>query len=337
MITVVLSVYNTGAYLPKAMDTLMNQTLRDYEIIIVDDGSTDDSGAICDAQAEGRENVRVFHKPNGGLSSARNFGIEHANGDWIIFPDPDDWVEPNYLEGLVAIREKYQADLSVCGHFFFEQGCDHLWNETGKAAVFNAAQALDQLMQPKSFCGYAWNKLYSMDVIRKNDLRFDTELGMAQDLHFAFRYLRLCQRVAYDPTMPLYHYNRDTVGVTTYDAPLTPRKISGLKTYLKIAELAREEYPAIADEALGILCDTSLQYLYLYIFFKMDDDAVYQLLRKYLNDYFSYFLASPSYSAQRKLLGRVARVSPKGYYLLFQSKRVLFDTARKVTGKTRKV
>ena len=337
MITVVVSVYNTGEYLPKAMDGLLSQTYPDYEIIIVDDGSTDGSADICDAQAARSQRASVYHKPNGGLSSARNFGIEHAKGDYIIFPDPDDWVDAGYLQGLTDIRERHHADLSVCGHYFFEQGYDHLWNEGGKEVVLNTAEALDHLMQPKSFCGYAWNKLYSMDVIRKNHLRFDTELGMAQDLHFAFRYLRLCKRVAYDPTTPLYHYNRDTVGVTTYDSPLTPRKISGLKTYLKIAELAGDEYPAIRDESLGILSDTSLQYLYLYYFFKMKQPDTLKLIRGYQKEYFSYFLSSPSYSRQRKVLGKVARRSPRLYYMMFQSKRVLFDTARKLTGRQRKV
>lgn len=337
MITVVVSVYNTGEFLPKAMDTLLSQTYRDFEVIIVDDGSTDGSSQICDEQAARADFARVYHKPNGGLSSARNFGIEHAKGDFIIFPDPDDWVDPKYLEGLLAIRERHNADLSVCGHYFFEQGVDHLWNEGAKTEVFDAAGALYHLMQPKSFCGYAWNKLYSMEVIQKNNLRFDTELGMAQDLHFAFRYLRLCKRVAYEPELPLYHYNRDTVGVTTYDSPLTPRKISGLKTYLKIAELAHDEFPEIESEALGILSDTALQYLYLYYYFKMKEPQTFALLRGYQRDYFPYFLSSESYSSQRKLLGKVARVSPRLYYIMFQSKRVMFDTARKLTGRQRKI
>ena len=337
MITMVFSVYNTGEYLPKAMDTALAQTYKDYEIIIVDDGSTDGSGDICDEQAKRADNIRVFHKPNGGLSSARNFGIEHANGDFIIFPDPDDWLDPKYLEGLLEIREKHSADLSVCGHWFFENGSDYLWNENGREVILDAAGALDHLMQPASFCGYAWNKLYSMKVIKENGLRFDTELGMAQDVHFAFRYLRLCKRVAYEPGRPLYHYNRDTVGVTTYDSPLTPRKISGLKTYLKIAELAHDAYPEIEAESLGILSDPALQYLYMYYYFKMKDPETFALLRGYQKKYFNYFLASPSYSKQRKILGRVACKSPRLYYLMFQSKRVSFDAARKLTGKKRKI
>ncbi|MBR1497891.1 MAG: glycosyltransferase family 2 protein, partial [Oscillospiraceae bacterium] len=86
MITVVVSVYNTGQYLSKALDALLGQTYEDFELLIVDDGSTDDSGEICEREAKRSTKIRVFHKPNGGLSSARNFGIEHAAGEYIIFP-----------------------------------------------------------------------------------------------------------------------------------------------------------------------------------------------------------------------------------------------------------
>ena len=215
MITVVVSVYNTGKYLPKALDALLGQTEQNFEILLVDDGSTDGSGAACDQQAERSPKIQVFHKSNGGLSSARNLGIEHARGESIIFPDPDDWVEPNYLEHLLAIRDKYGADLSICGHYLTWNGTDSLWNPSATETTLDTGKAVALLMKTNSFCGYAWNKLYRMDVIREHGLRFDEELGMAQDLHFAFRYFQFCQTFAYDPA-PLYHYSRDNGGVNAY-------------------------------------------------------------------------------------------------------------------------
>ena len=332
MITVVMSVYNTGKYLAKAVDAMLAQTYRDFELFIIDDGSTDDSGAICDAQAARDDRFSVFHKPNGGLSSARNFGIEHAHGDFIIFPDPDDWVEANYLEQLLAIREREHADLSICGHYFDEGKNSTVWNAAAKPMVLDQDAALVQLMLPDSYCGYAWNKLYSMAVIRDNDLRFDLSLGMVQDLHFAYRYFQFCKVIAYDPT-PVMHYNRDSSGVTTYDSPLTPRKMSGLKTYLKIAELAHDVHPKIEAMSLSILADTSLQYMYFYYHSHMHEPETLALLRETFATYFPYFIADDVYSGQRKLLGRIARVSPRLYYILFQSKRSLYDFFRKLAGK----
>ena len=120
MITVVVSIYKVEKYLNKCLESLLNQTYKDFEIILVDDGSPDKCPVMCDEWGNRDPRIRVFHKENGGLSSARNCGIEHAKGEFIIFPDPDDWVELDYLERILALREEYDADLSICGHYYGE-------------------------------------------------------------------------------------------------------------------------------------------------------------------------------------------------------------------------
>ena len=109
LVTIVVSVYNMGHLLPKAITALTNQTYHNFEIIIINDGSTDDSATICDKCAKLDSRISVIHKKNGGISSARNCGIENANGEFIIFPDPDDWVEPNYLENLINLNKQYKT------------------------------------------------------------------------------------------------------------------------------------------------------------------------------------------------------------------------------------
>ena len=104
MISVVVSVYNMEKYLDRCINSLLKQTYKAYEIILVDDGSTDTSPSLCDEWGKKETSIRVFHKPNGGLSSARNYGIDHALGDLIIFPDPDDWVDTGYLQKLISIK-----------------------------------------------------------------------------------------------------------------------------------------------------------------------------------------------------------------------------------------
>ena len=332
MITVVVSVYNTGKYLEKSITSLLSQTYQDYEIILIDDGSTDGSQDTCDTQAARSPKIRLFHKENGGLSSARNMGIENARGDFIIFPDPDDWVAENYLEQLLAIRNKHDADLSICGHYFHENGRDTVWNAPAVECELTREEALELLMRPESFCGYVWNKLFDMNVIRENELRFDTSLGMAQDLHFCYRYFQFCDRIAYDPA-PVLFYNRDTDGVTTYDHPLTQRKITGLQTYLKIAELAHDKYPKVERMEYAILCDTALQYIYFYYNSHMNEPETLKLLRGYLDKYMPYMQESDMFSGNRKKIARLAQKSPRAYFLMFQSKRKSYDLARKITGK----
>ena len=148
MISVVVSIYNEETYLNRCIFSLLSQTYRDFELLLIDDGSTDNCPEICDEWAKKEERITVFHKKNGGLSSARNCGIEHAIGDYIIFPDPDDWVEPDYLERIVQIRDAYSADLSICGRFRGEMIID----ENKSVSVMDRENALERLMYPSSFC-----------------------------------------------------------------------------------------------------------------------------------------------------------------------------------------
>ena len=232
MITVVVSIYKVEKYLNKCIESLLNQTYKDFEIILVDDGSPDKCPKMCDDWETRDSRIRVFHKENGGVSSARNCGIENAKGEFIIFPDPDDWVEPDYLERILALREEFNADLSICGHYIGK----NINNKKAALSVLTTEEALEQLMMPRLFCGYVWNKLYSMKIINNNNLRFDTELGMVQDLHFNVRYFQFCEKIVYDPK-PLYHYVIDRGGVTSRYTTLTPRKISGLKNEFVFSNL----------------------------------------------------------------------------------------------------
>ena len=324
MITVVFPVYNTGKYLPKAMDAMLAQTYQDFEIILVDDGSTDGSGDTCEQQAARRPGTRVFHKKNGGVSSARNCGIDNARGDFIIFPDPDDWVEPNYLETLVSLREKNGADLSVCGRFDHIDGRVRIWNEGASPALLDQEKALDQLVRPNVFCGYAWNKLYSLQLIRQHGLRFDEELHFAQDLYFAVRYFLLIRSVAFDP-VPLYHYNHDSGGVTASYTPLSPKKLSCFLTYRKIAELTEASHPHIADLARSTQCHLALQYIYIYYRTGMKDASVLKMLKQNYLDHRACYLKGDAYTAYDKRFSWMVPVSTRLYYLLTHCKKVVHN------------
>ena len=114
-ISVIVPVYNVKPYLPKCIGSLLGQTFSDYEIILVDDGSLDGSGDLCDMYAE-QDNIRVIHQKNGGLSAARNTGTVYADGEYLTYLDSDDYVAPRYLECLYHNIIKYKADVSVCGY-----------------------------------------------------------------------------------------------------------------------------------------------------------------------------------------------------------------------------
>ena len=317
MISVIVSIYKMEKFMDHCIRTLLNQTYEDYELILVDDGSPDRCGEKCDEWEKQEEKIRAYHKPNGGLSSARNFGITHARGDMIIFPDPDDWVEPDYLEKMVAIREKNNADLSICGFYDFSKGQDKIHTPGGNVVVLDTESAMKMLMHPSHFCGFTWNKLYDMEIIKEHGLRFDEELGMVQDLHFNVRYFQYCRTVVYDP-VPLYHYNHHNEGVTSVYAPLSARRLSGLLTYKKIAEITLDQHPQISSIAYSSLCKMCLEDIYIYYRSGMNSPDTLSMLWKDFCKYRKHFYRSAAYTKKDNRCARFAVIHPRLYFDTFR-------------------
>ncbi len=156
-ISVVIPVYNVEKYLPRCLDSVINQTYTDLEIILVDDGSTDGCGEICDEYAAADKRIRVIHKTNGGLSDARNAGIEIASGEYITFIDSDDSVSGSCVELLLKTAEKYDADI-VQGRY--TSRLEELGTLSGSISVMTGEEAFRQIMLFGDITVNAWAKLY---------------------------------------------------------------------------------------------------------------------------------------------------------------------------------
>ena len=170
VISVIIPVYNVEKYLRKCVDSVLGQTFKDIEIILVDDGSTDGCGKICDEYAEKDSRIRVIHKENGGLSSARNAGLDIARGEYIGFVDSDDYVSAEMYEKLLAAAKKYSANLVFCNIKCFgenENGEEISWvSETcgGKRGLCLPNEILDDVKTLRAFYPSACNKLYSKEI-----------------------------------------------------------------------------------------------------------------------------------------------------------------------------
>lgn len=165
MISVIVPVYNVKPYLRKCLDSIVNQIFRDLEILIIDDGSTDGSGEICDEYRKD-ERVKVFHTGNQGLSAARNLGLDNATGDWIGFVDSDDWIEPDMYEMLIKKAEETEADVVECGLFLeYPRKTEERLRPN---AILSGMEAIRLLIQGK-ISNAVWNKLWKrkcFDYIR---------------------------------------------------------------------------------------------------------------------------------------------------------------------------
>lgn len=169
MISVILPIYNVEAYLQQSVDSVLNQSYKDLEIILVDDGSKDSSVSLCDDYAKKDTRIKVIHKPNGGLSDARNVGTEAATGDWIFYLDSDDWMEQNTLETLLDFAEKNYCDV-VQGGLYYAYPDHLLKREEKEPTVLNKEAAMKELIINDRVKNFAWGKLYKASLVK--DLKF---------------------------------------------------------------------------------------------------------------------------------------------------------------------
>lgn len=203
-ISVIVPVYNVEQYLCRCIDSILAQTFTDFELLLIDDGSKDRSGEICDEYAGKDERVRVFHKENGGVSSARNLGLDNAKGEWISFVDADDWVSGDYLKDLQNTY-KNEIDLVECGYYNVSK-C----GEREVLPVFKDTDAKLYLKKLFSYApfyeGYLWVKLFKRNIIDKQNLRFDVKLHYNEDRVFIAKYLIECRNIKI-LSKCLYYYN----------------------------------------------------------------------------------------------------------------------------------
>ena len=195
MFSIVIPVYNAKASLERCVDSWLCQTRKNLEIILVDDGSSDGSKELCDELAKNHSGicVRVIHQANSGVSAARNAGIRAAEGEFLLFTDSDDYVEPDYLEKMAALQENSDADLVLCGYHHLYDGADIIKvpGETHVSTMTEFQQEFLELYK-KSDLNMPWNKLYRKALAGV----FDTSLNLGEDLLFNLEYLSKCRRVA---------------------------------------------------------------------------------------------------------------------------------------------
>ena len=188
-ISFILPVYNVKEYLQECLDSICTQVQEKCEVITVDDGATDGSGAICDAYAQRYDFVHVIHKENGGLSSARNAGLEAARGKYIAFVDADDRVAYGCVDRMLAWAEESNADICFMQveKFYPDGRRENLGDHIQRAQVVNrnAAEVLSHLASRPKFPGSACSKLYRRDFLKENQLHFPYDRRYSEDLGFA--------------------------------------------------------------------------------------------------------------------------------------------------------
>lgn len=212
-ISFIIPVYNCKAYLPACVDSIRAVEAEDYEIMLIDDGSTDGSGAVCDELAGRFPEIRVVHQCNAGASAARNRGIREAAGDLIVFIDADDSIDSGALGRVLSDPRCRERDLTIFGltfDYYHKGKCyrqDPLYfGFDGVMAKEDWAEAFVELFRANSLSPI-WNKVFRRDIIQSNGLLLDTSMFLYEDFEFVLRYLRCCDTI-WNVPKAIYHYRQ---------------------------------------------------------------------------------------------------------------------------------
>lgn len=244
-VSIIVPVYNAEKTLERCVDSILNQSYEDFELFLVDDGSTDGSGALCDACAARDRRVQVFHQENAGVSAARNLALDHAGGEYLQFLDSDDWITPDATVSLVRSAREHQCDLviadfyRVCGERVSHKG------DIDEDAVLSREEYAAHMMEnPADFYyGVLWNKLYRRDIVAAHHLRMDPEISWCEDFMFNLEYIRHAQRF-YALQVPIYYYVKTKGSLASQSLSITKT----VRMKLTVFEYYHQFFKTVLDE-----------------------------------------------------------------------------------------
>lgn len=244
LISVILPVYNIQEYLPKCKELLVKQTYENIEFILVDDGSTDKSGLLCDQYAKEDKRFVVYHKKNGGLSDARNFGINNSKGEYITCVDPDDYIDQDYVQYLFELIMHYQVKMSICQHkVHFPNGKIQDYGFSGSELMISK-KCIEKMMYHDLIDTSAWAKLYHRSLF---DIVQYPKGKIFEDIGTTYALMLQCDQIAVGFESKYHYIIRNN---SIVNAEFNPRKLDLLEMTDKMAEDVLKVYPDLADAVL---------------------------------------------------------------------------------------
>lgn len=242
-ISIIVPVYNVEKYIHRCIDSILAQTFTDFELILVNDGSPDQCGKICDRYAENDTRIKVIHKKNGGLSDARNFGLEIAQGDFIGFVDSDDYIEKDMYEKLIKACKDSNLKLAMCGRYkVLGEELKPIFSFQGHK-IWESREAIEKLLTWDNIDSSACDKLFSRDLFEK--LRFPVG-KYNEDIYIMTQIIHQAEKIVHIGEAKYYYFHR-TDSITT--ERFSEKKLDLLEANQKVSELVNKYYPDLDFKA----------------------------------------------------------------------------------------
>ena len=285
LISVIVPVYNCGAYLPQCIESILAQTYKNLQIILIDDGATDNSGKICDDYAKKDTRIEVIHQKNAGVSQARNAGLKIAKGKYIGFVDGDDYISPGMYDYLYALNKEYNTAMSFCNFYILTEISEEQKPLIPSNSVLTANEALSLSVQQL----FIWNKLFSADLFK--GLAFPKDISYGEDMFILLELFKRAGKIAYG-IQPCCYY-RQYIGSATRGQSWHPKHLGWLAAADKVLSYAREQQ---LNEVIKVLKNSQIN---LAVSFLRDslikgpyDEESIKKLKKYFSRNLFAFLCS---------------------------------------------
>lgn len=272
IVSIIVPVYNAEKTIQRCVESILGQDFQDFELLLIDDGSQDTSGELCDAFARQDARVRVFHKENGGVSAARNLGLSQAQGVYLQFLDSDDWITADATTMLVRTAREYRCDL-VISDFYRVVGdrVSHKGDIQEDAVLSREEYAAHMMERPADFYyGVLWNKLYRREIVERHHLRMNPEISWCEDFMFNLEYIRYAERF-YALQVPIYYYVKTKGSLASQSLSISRT----VKMKLMIFESYHQFYKEVLDEESYERCRAKV---YRFLLDAAGDGAVPPLL-----------------------------------------------------------
>lgn len=295
LVSVVIPIFNVEKYLEKCVNSLVNQIYKNLEIILVDDGSTDNSGNIANELSKSDNRIKVYHKKNGGLSDARNFGIKQAKGKYIGFIDSDDYIENEMYEFLYNNLIENKADISICGRFVnYDDGRELTQYKTGIKKVMDNVDGLITLNSFKYFDMSACDKLYEKSLF--NDIEFPYGLK-CEDYYTMYKLFDKSRIIVYE-SKPMYHYYQRE-GSISRNKIMDTAFIDASKSQV---EYFNEYHPELMYVAYTSYVFANITHFNRFLKYNIECNEEIKLeLKREVKKYLKYVLKNPNISRFKKV------------------------------------
>lgn len=297
MVSVIVPIYNVEKYLDKCVESLLNQTYSEMEIILVDDGSTDNSGKICDAYQERDDRIVVLHKANGGVSSARNEGLKIAKGEYIAFVDSDDWVHKEYIACL-AEGLNSGADLAICSMTeIAEREIEDVAVLSKQYFQFDRNECFQKMLYSTKIGGFLWNKLFRKTLITH---ALKENIYYSEDFVFCAQYAENIKQAVFID-IPLYYYWQNLNSVTNMHGVYNDKIFSLLEAEKLLREIYVSNLPDSKDDITLNLVKVALNLRARYKYNKYNNTEQYQAIGEVIKEYYPNIRSSDKIRFREKI------------------------------------